>query len=141
MDKQRILGEIPRTAEANGSVPLGQRRFYQETRIKDSDWQGKIWARWGDAVRDAGFQPNRLQEAYPEEVLIEKFVGLIRELGRYPVAAEIRLKARNDDRFPSHNTFSRFGSKSRSKIIVNFCRAVAASVELTPSAGMQVRFG
>ncbi len=31
--------------------------------------------------------------------------------------------------------------KSRSKIIVNFCRAVAASVELTPSAGMQVRFG
>jgi hypothetical protein len=54
VSKQRILDEIKRTALANGGVPLGVARFFQETGIKDSDWKGKFWARWGDAVRDAG---------------------------------------------------------------------------------------
>jgi hypothetical protein len=32
-------------------------------------------------------------------------------------------------------------TESRSKIMFSVCRAVAASVELTPNAGMRVRFG
>src|ERR1039458_7994979 len=111
MDKQRILSEIKRTAEANGGTPLGTARFLRETGIKDSDWRGKIWPRWGDALREAGFQPNMLQAAYSEGVLIEKFIGLARELGRLPVATEIKMKARGDDSFPWHNAFARFGSK------------------------------
>jgi hypothetical protein len=111
MDKQRILSEIKRTAEANGGTPLGTAKFLRETGIKDSDWRGKIWPRWGDALREAGFQPNMLQTAYSEGVLIEKFIGLARELGRLPVATEIKMKARGDDSFPWHNTFARFGSK------------------------------
>jgi hypothetical protein len=111
MDKQRILNEIKWTAEANGGTPLGTARFLRETGIKDSDWRGKIWPRWGDALREAGFQPNMLQTAYSEGVLIEKFIGFARELGRLPVATEIKMKARGDDSFPWHNTFARFGSK------------------------------
>jgi hypothetical protein len=123
MDKQRILNEIRRTAEANGGVPLGTARFFQETGIKDSDWLGKIWPRWGDALRDAGFQPNKLQTAYSEEVLIEKFIGLARDLGHLPVATEIKMKSRRDDSFPSHNTFARFGSKQQFVAkILEYCR-------------------
>jgi hypothetical protein len=121
-DKKRILTEIRRTAEANGGVPLGRAKFLQETGIKDSDWLGKIWARWGDAIVEAGLQPNRLQIAYDPDLLIEKFIGLARDLGHFPVVAEVKMKARGDTSFPWHNTFARFGSKREfAERIVGYC--------------------
>ncbi len=123
MNKQYILEEIKRTAEANGSVPLGRQKFLQETGIKESDWYGKYWARWSDAVREAGFAPNRMQGAYEEAFLIGKFVELLRELGRYPAAGDLLLKARNDPGFPSTSTFGRFGTRSQfASRIIEYCR-------------------
>jgi hypothetical protein len=113
MDKHRILNEIKRAAAANGGIPLGRSRFYQETGIKESDWSGKLWVRWSDAIKDAGFEPNSLQTAYNDEAIIEKFIGLVRELGHFPVNAQIRMKARNNDDFPSHNTIWRLGSRQQ----------------------------
>jgi hypothetical protein len=124
MEKQHILNEIRRTAEANGGEPLGVSRFCRVTGIKDSDWRGKIWARWGDALRDAGFQPNMLQTAYKEEVLLEKFISLARDLGHFPVATEVKMKARSDQSFPWHNTFARFGSKQQfAAKILAYCKS------------------
>jgi hypothetical protein len=54
MDKQHILEEIRRTAAANNGEPLGVARFFQETGIKETDWRGKFWVRWGEALREAG---------------------------------------------------------------------------------------
>ena len=114
VNKQHILDEIKRTAKDNGGVPLGKDRFFQETGIKGSDWFGKFWSRWGDAVIEAGFSPNKLQAAYPEDELILKFIGLIRELRRVPVTGELRLKRLNDPSFPNDKVFfSRFGAKNQ----------------------------
>ncbi len=113
MKREHVLDEIRRTAEANGGVPLGRAKFFRETGIKEADWFGKYWIRWGDALREAGFAPNKWQDAYSEEALIEKFIGLMRELGRFPLHGDVRLKRRSDPAFPSHNTFTRFGSKSQ----------------------------
>jgi len=56
-------------------------------------------------------------------MLIEKFIGLARELGRFPVAAEVKMKARTDDSFPWHNTFARFGSKQQfATKILDYCQ-------------------
>jgi hypothetical protein len=123
MDKQRILNEIKRTAAANCGVPLGRSRFYQETGIKESDWIGKVWVRWNDALRDAGFEPNSLQTAYNDNTIIEKFIGLVRDLGHFPVNAEIRMRARSDNDFPSHNTIARLGSKQQiAKKLLEHCK-------------------
>lgn len=111
--KQHILEEIKRTATSNGGAPLGKQRFSQETGIRESDWAGKYWVRWGDAIQEAGFSPNQMNSGYDETFLIEKFIGLIREVGHLPVNTELRMKSRNDKSFPSHNTFSRFGSKAQ----------------------------
>lgn len=104
---------------------MGKDRFFQETGIKGSDWFGKFWSRWGDAVIEAGFSPNKLQAAYPEDELILKFIGLIRELRRVPVTGELRLKRLNDPSFPNDKVFfSRFGAKNQIVAkILNYCRA------------------
>ena len=111
MTKQHILSEISRTAAGNGGIPLGTARFLAETGIKSSDWHGKYWARWGDALKEAGFIPNQLNAARSDEDLLGNLATLVRELDRFPVMGEIRLKARTDPEFPSHNTFARFGGK------------------------------
>lgn len=71
MKKDHIIAEIRRTAALNGGVPLGRLVFFKETGIKESDWTGRFWARWNDAVREAGFEPNQKQIAFSEQFLIE----------------------------------------------------------------------
>jgi Meiotically up-regulated gene 113 len=124
MNKQRILDEIKRTAAENGGAALGQTRFYQDTGIRITDWHGKYWARWGDALQEAGFQPNQMQGAYADDLLIERFIDLIREIGRFPVRGELKLKARTDRTFPSHNAFARLGLKRRlASRVLEYCKA------------------
>jgi hypothetical protein len=49
-------------------------------------------------------------------------ISLIRELGRYPVSAEVRLKEKQDKNFPSHNVFTERGKKAvLSKKIIEYC--------------------
>lgn len=123
MTRQHILSEIRRTAAANGGVPLGVQRFFAETGVKESDWCGRFWARWGDALKEAGFQANEFNAARADEDLLSCLAGLVQELGRFPVMSEIRLKARSDPGFPSHNTFGRFGEKQAlAAQLAKFCR-------------------
>jgi len=110
--KDRILAEIRRTAAQNGGEPLGRDRFLAETGIKESDWLGKFWARWSDALAEAGFQPNQLNAALPEDQLLRSIADLVKDLGRFPVMSEVKLRSRTAPGFPSHNTFGRFGGKA-----------------------------
>jgi len=123
--KDHILQEIRRTAEANGGAPLGRSRFKQETGIREADWYGKHWRSWGEAVTEAGLAPNEWQAALPEDDLIVKLIGLIRELEHFPVEAEVKMKARRDSDFPSHNVFARWGGKAaRAKKVSEYCSRV-----------------
>lgn len=124
MKKQDIIDEIKRTAEQNGGIPLGKEKFASETGIKFADWYGKYWVRWGDAVIEAGYKPNKMRDAYKEDFIIEKLIALIREIGKYPVAGELRMKAQQDKNFPSHNVFSRVGKKPELALkVIEYCKA------------------
>ena len=122
MDKNYILAEIKKTAEENGGKPLGIKRFYKETGIKESDWSGKYWVRWNDAVNEAGYKPNSKQGAYDDEWLLEKIIGLIRELGKFPTRRELRMEARKDSKFPSESPLRKFGGNAElSAKIIEYC--------------------
>jgi hypothetical protein len=124
MDKAHIISEIQRTAKANGDMALGLRRFEEETGISRYDWYGKFWARWGDAVREAGIEPNRMWEAYDDGFLLEKLVLLTRSLGRVPTAGDLLLVKRKDSTFPSKNVFERLGSKpQRALRVIAYCES------------------
>jgi hypothetical protein len=113
MNKQHILDEIKRTAKENGGTALGKARFETETGIKFHDWFGRYWARWGDAVREAGFEPNVKQSALVDADILPKLVLLIRELGRYPTTGELRMREHADPSFPTG--FSRSAKRVSSK--------------------------
>jgi len=127
VETQFILDEISRTAVENGGQVLGRAKFLKETGIKHSDWD-RYWDRWGDAVREADFKPNCKNVAISDEILFEKIIRLIRELGHFPVENELRRKARVDRSFPSRNTFTRFagglGPKPAAKVR-SFCKGHA----------------
>lgn len=123
MNKQEILSEIKRlTRESAGKAP-GFQRFSSETGLRKSDWYPNLWLRWGDAISEAGYTPNTLNSAYDETYLIEKYIELIRELGRFPLEGELRIKRKADENFPSHSGFSQLGGKQeRIEKILAYCR-------------------
>jgi len=120
--KADILSEIARTAKANGGVPLGRSQFFASTGIKKTDC-GRYWARWGDAIREAGLTPNKLKTPYPDDYLLERLATMTRELGRVPTSPEIRLRHHRDKTFPDDRVFDRIGRKRElvAKLIA-FCQ-------------------
>ena len=63
MTKLYILQEIKRTTQANDGTPLRKIQFESETGIKRYDWFGVYWARWSDALREAGCEQHRVLAA------------------------------------------------------------------------------
>jgi hypothetical protein len=126
MNKQNILEEISRLARAAGGVAPGKRAFETATGIRESAWLGKYWVRWNDAVTEAGCVPNQKRVAYSETFLMEQLASFIRELGHFPVEAELRMKSRSDSVFPESSTFHRFGSKRQIvRKVIEFCMSNA----------------
>jgi hypothetical protein len=123
--KRFIIKEIRRTAEKNGGVPLGMITFYKATGIKIPEWRGKLWLRWSDAVKEAGYPPNKKSGPYDEGLLIDKFIGLIRELGHFPLSTELEKKGYHNRTFPSHMAFrARWGSRiQQAARIILYCQS------------------
>lgn len=71
VSRNEILDAIKQTAKSNGGLPLGKGVFLKQTGIKESDWSGIHWARWNDAVEEAGFQPNTVPDRIAESVLFD----------------------------------------------------------------------
>ena len=122
MNKERIISEIRCTAKSNAGVPLGWRRFEEETGIRYYDWYGQFWTRWGDAVREAGFEPNRFgTKTYDDDFLLEKLIMLTRRLKKVPTQGDLLLATETDPSFPSEKVFRRFGAKpQRASRVVAF---------------------
>ncbi|WP_163747965.1 GIY-YIG nuclease family protein [Mycobacterium noviomagense] len=85
-----------------------------ETGIKESDWRGRYWVSWSDAIAEAGLQPNSMQSRrHEDEYILRRMALLARKLGRFPTEAHLRLERRSDDSFPSCGSIrARLGDKS-----------------------------
>ncbi|MGI8989950.1 MAG: GIY-YIG nuclease family protein, partial [Bryobacteraceae bacterium] len=61
-----------------------------------------------------------------DPVVLEKFISLMREVGRFPVRGELKLKSRTHKGFPTHNVFARLGSKQHlAKKLLSHCEGRA----------------
>lgn len=97
-----ILSEIRRLAASQGGQPPGKRTFANATGISEGKWRGVLWARWGDALAEAGFQPNEKKARFDTDAITASVALLAIEIGRVPTRAEMRMRRRVDASFPSH---------------------------------------
>jgi hypothetical protein len=98
--------------EANGGQPPGVRAFETATGIRAAAWRGHLWARWGDALTEAGFAPNDFQEKYDSDFVMQKFIDACRHYARVPTVDELRMYGRSRPDFPSSKSlYSHFGTK------------------------------
>lgn len=126
MNRETIIAEIKRTAQINGGRPLGSRKFESETGIKSTVWLGKIWARWKDALQDAGFAPNQLVVAHNKDFLFEIYAKISSENKKLVTKNDMRLINRNGSDIPDWNTFhNHFGNK------INFIKELSSYLSST----------
>lgn len=111
MTREDILTAIRRTAAQNAGVPLGARTFVRETGIDTSEWFGKFWRNWGEAVKEAGFEPNSRTAKIADEDMLSAYCVLARQLGRAPTKGDLRIQKRSNERLPAEGTLvKRYGS-------------------------------
>ncbi|MDA0241451.1 MAG: GIY-YIG nuclease family protein [Proteobacteria bacterium] len=110
--KEHIVDEIRRVAGKNGHPP-GRQVFERETGIRVSDWHGVYWRCWGDALKEAGYKPNKKQHKFSSDELLRQYAEVVRHYGRVPAEIDIRMYSREHDDFPGHTTFANhFGNKA-----------------------------
>lgn len=103
---EQILNEIRRLASENDGKPPGKQMFARVTGITEGKWSGRLWARWSDALAEAGFMPNEKQVRLESSAMLLKVAELWRQLGRAPTHSEMKLRRRSDPTFPNSNTLS-----------------------------------
>ncbi len=105
MDKDFILEQIREVSIKLGGQTPGKGVFQRESGIKESDWAGRYWVRWNDAVLEAGLPTNVMQVTHNKLFVVKKFISLIKELGKFPTNIELQMKSRTDADFPARGTF------------------------------------
>ncbi|RDJ27685.1 GIY-YIG nuclease family protein [Bosea caraganae] len=132
--RERILAEIRRLAAANeGRVP-GRQVFEAETGIRYHEWYGVYWARWGDAVAEAGLAPNVMQKRLNRDAILREVALAVRHFGKMPTLGDIRIFGRSRPGFPAHSTISNAFDKVG---LVDALREwVAANAEFADVAGI-----
>jgi hypothetical protein len=94
-------------------------------RLESSHMTGKSIGQVSEMhKKEAGFIPNELRGSFDEDFLLEKLVGLTREVGRLPTDAHLLMQRHKDPQFPSRGAFVRLGTKSQMAAkLIGFCES------------------
>lgn len=102
-----IISEIHRLAEAAGGLAPGRAAFERATGVREAQWRGVLWARWSDAVREAGLEPNVRQQRFDSRQLLGQLLPAIRHYRGIPTASEMALYRRQHPSSPAYETVRR----------------------------------
>ncbi len=87
--------------------------FKAETSIGESKWRGRYWARWGDALNEAGFQPNDWTKKSGATEVMSGVIVACRHFGRLPTNSEIEILRQTNPEVPAPNVIrSNIGNRS-----------------------------
>ena len=120
MLREEIVAEIKKIAARNSGSPPGSTMFVSLTGIGESKWRGVYWARWGDALTEAGFSANSWVGKTDDERIFRALSEATRNFGRLPTKSEYQLYRRGKDDLPSDRVI--FNSTSRRQEILKGLR-------------------
>ncbi|MCY3846170.1 MAG: GIY-YIG nuclease family protein [Acidobacteria bacterium] len=110
--REHVVNEIRRVAEKYGRPP-GRQLFERETGIAMADWYGAHFRSWGDALVEAGYEPNEKQDKLSREHVLREYAKVVRHFGRVPAMIDLRMYSRERPEVPGHTTFTNhFGNKA-----------------------------
>ena len=102
--REHIISEIQRLALADNGKAPGRLAFTAATGITMGKWCGVYWARWSEALADAGCSANSMQPRLNSDDIIVQVAILCRQLGRMPTSSDMKLKSNQHSDFPSEKT-------------------------------------
>lgn len=113
MNKDQILDAIRHHFAETGEAPGRETFLRQHPDVPRMAFRGLYWARWSDAVREAGLTPREFTSATDETALFRPLAQLTRALGRYPTQPELVLHRQSDPGTPLGSSLTqRFGTKA-----------------------------
>ncbi len=119
-----IVAEIRRLHSELGVSP-GLARFSAETGLPQTRFIGVYWARWSDALKEAGLPTNELQGKFDSEELLHGLAKFIQKTNRYPSNRDLRLAKRQGEAVANEKVYSdHFGGADGIKnALRDFCNA------------------
>lgn len=122
-EKQEIIDAIKSIASIDGKTP-GIKTFENRTGIKRSDWLGRYWPRWEDAVREAGYKPNALTERIDDATILEALANATLHYRHLPTDAELRMLKKDGSFAPSTAAVARAfrGKRDWVSALLDYCR-------------------
>lgn len=124
--REEIIAAIQQATAHDGGKPVGRMRFETLTGITPRAWRGMYWARWSDALHDAGFEPNPISQKTDPDEALKQAARLVRRFGRIPVEEELRIARRTDPTLPTLTSLRSLGGR-RSGVLLSTLRQLAAS--------------
>jgi len=113
--REVILTEIRRVAQTMGGAAPGRQVFERETGIRQGEWLGIYWARWGDALVAARLSANRKNAKLDGATFLARIAQVFRHHRRVPTTSDFRLYRQVDPICPAHSTLdNRFSFPARS---------------------------
>jgi hypothetical protein len=144
MTRDAILKAIRTTAAENGGRPLGARAFHSSTSISRTDLWNAGFPRYGDAVKEAGLKPNKLQTAFDSGAMLTALAAFTRHLSKFPTISDLKAARTSRPDLPSYEAFYRLAGGSYAalpELLLAHCRAsevdsdVVALLEANVSTG------
>jgi hypothetical protein len=132
--RERVISEIQRIARETGRAP-GMSVFEQQSGIHRREIIGKIWARWSEAVSEAGLEANAFETVpYDETEILTALAEACLKLKRWPSPNDLRLYGRQNSGFPATNTIEkRFPKRA---LLVEAFREWLLQTEISRYAGI-----
>ena len=122
MNRNQIVSEVKRVAEANGGKPLGERLFYKETGLNIQALQRAGFPNYGHAREAAGYARGTFGAAYSDDELFGPLARLTRDKQHFPTIGEIRV-AQYSSGGPSYDAYQRAAKRGPlRKQLLDWCR-------------------
>jgi hypothetical protein len=99
--RDHILSEIRRLATLNAGQSPGMIMFARETGIGEHQWRGKFWARWSDALAEAGHMPNEWGKRLDSDQVLSGVIAACRHYGHFQRKMKFNSTGKRIPPFPA----------------------------------------